>query len=191
MFYGRQFKINQHVLVPRPETEVMIEMLKQLPLSARPRIADIGTGSGCIGITVALELPGSLVDLYDVDSDALTVAKNNVRQYHRALKVRRGDLLTDIHTPYDVLLANLPYVPQDYAINKAAQHEPPLALFAGQDGLNIYRSFWQQLAALQNKPTHIFTEALPAQHNTLMKLANSADFQLSHTQGFIQHFAAN
>lgn len=187
-FFGRNFIVNNHVLVPRPETELMIDLLKKSVLPTHPRIADIGTGSGCIGITVALELPQVKVIAYDIDKQALEVARANAKAHNVNILYRRSDLLEGAQEPVDVILANLPYVPADYAINLDASFEPAIALFSGKDGLDLYRKFWQELSGLHYKPTNIFTEALPAQHSVLVSLARAAGYVKHTKQGLIQHF---
>lgn len=192
-FYGRNFAVNNHTLVPRPETETMITMLLNVRsnLPKAPRIADIGTGSGCLGITVALEIPDAQVSLYDIDKNALAIATKNAHDHNTRVHIAQSDLLEAADEPFDVLLANLPYVPSHYTINTAASHEPELALFAGEDGLDLYRSFWQQIAARSNRPQHVFTESLPFQHDPLAALASQADYSLSDTNDLVQHFGLN
>ncbi|HSX32345.1 MAG TPA: HemK/PrmC family methyltransferase, partial [Candidatus Saccharimonadales bacterium] len=130
-FYGRNYKVTEDVLVPRPETEDMITLLKNLPLPSKPVLADVGTGSGCLAITAALELPGSRIDASDISPSAIAVAEHNNTLHRTHVQFMVRDLLRDVSTPYDVVLANLPYVPNNYAINKAAGLEPSIALFAG------------------------------------------------------------
>lgn len=185
-FYGREFKVSPAVLVPRPETEALIGLLKTLTLPHKPSIADIGTGSGCIGITAALELSGSKVCLCDIDPAAMRIARQNANSLGAPVKTAVCDLFGSL-TGFDVVLANLPYVPTDYAINQAAKHEPKLAIFGGHDGLEIYRHFWQQAKALQ--PKWILTETLPVQHKTMAKLALDAGYKLSKTDGYAQLFS--
>jgi release factor glutamine methyltransferase len=187
-FFGRDFAVNNHVLVPRPETEIMLELLTKTTLPARPRLADVGTGSGCIGITAALEIPGAIVFLYDIDADALQVAAANAQAYDVRTTLSQQDLLGTSTPSLDVILANLPYVPNDYAINKAATFEPGLALFAGADGLEAYRRLWQQVTGLAHQPQHILTESLTSQHQQLAQLGTAAGYDLVETQGLIQHF---
>lgn len=187
-FYGRTFYINEHVLVPRPETEAMIDMVKGLPLPITPRLADIGTGSGCIGLTAALELPGATIDLFDTSADALAVARKNAKALAVPAAFHQNSLLSGVRTHYDVILANLPYVPTDYPINKAASHEPEIALFAGKDGLVLYRRFWKQLGTLLQQPRFIICEALPMQHAAIKAMASEAGFALHHSDDFIQLF---
>lgn len=186
-FYGREFIVNEHVLVPRPETEVMLSMLLELPLK-RAIIADIGTGSGCIGITAALELPEATVHLYDVDPLALMTARQNAQTLHATVSTAHSNLLEDTAPQIDIILTNLPYVPTTLPVNKAAGHEPALALYAGEDGLNAYRTFWHQLAGRQHRPDYILTESLAIQHGKLARLAADAGYRLMAARGLIQQF---
>jgi len=188
MFYGREFAVDNHVLVPRPESEALIDCLKQLPLGGTPRIADIGTGSGCLGITAALELFGAEVFLFDIDAAALAVAEKNAQLHHVAVQAKQQDLLKNCAEQFDVILANLPYVPEDYPINRAAGFEPRQALFSGVDGLEHYKIFWQQVADMPGQPTHVITECLPEQHKSQVKLAKAAGYTLENTRDFAQHF---
>ncbi|HSD56293.1 MAG TPA: hypothetical protein VLA92_04020, partial [Candidatus Saccharimonadales bacterium] len=98
------------------------------------------------------------------------------------------DLLDDGAEGFDVVLANLPYVPDSYPINKAAGFEPSLALFAGADGLDLYRRMWQQLSATSNKPRFVLTESLTEQHEAVSELAKTAGYKLAQTDGLIQLF---
>ncbi len=186
-FFGREFIVNPSVLVPRPETEIMIEMLKKLPLPARPEIADIGTGSGCIGTTAALELTDARVGLYDIDPEALRVATQNVEALRANAACQISDLL-DRTPAVDVILANLPYVPENHAVNRAARHEPKHAIFSGSDGLALYARFWKQIDDLTHKPMYVLTETLQTQHTKLTKLAQNAGYKTHDAQDLIQVF---
>jgi release factor glutamine methyltransferase len=187
-FYGRMFTVNEQVLVPRPETEAMIGMLKALPLGAAPCIADIGTGSGCIGITAKLELPAADVWLYDIDFAALVVAKTNAHNLKAAIHATQSDLLKGVAGEFTAIAANLPYVPTMLGVNRAAKHEPELALFAGSDGLDAYRAFWKQLGGRSQKPTYILAESLILQHTRMVALAALAGYKLTGTDHLIQQF---
>jgi release factor glutamine methyltransferase len=191
MFYGREFVVNKHVLVPRPESEAIIDLLKMnTGYSKELFLADIGTGSGCLGISAALELPAARVTLYDIDQQALAIATQNAVLLGVNAIIRRSDLLEDAsHRHYDILIANLPYVPTDYSLNTAATHEPKLAIFAGYDGLEMYRRFWQSLPRFKKRPLYIYTEALTSQHKELTHLAHITGYDLVHTQGLAQAFA--
>jgi release factor glutamine methyltransferase len=194
-FYGRTFAVTPDVLVPRPETEDMIDLLKQSEFKIPPKlvplkIADVGTGSGCLGLTAALEMPTAGIDLYDIDAKALHVAMHNARTHKVQARALQEDLLSQAGIRrYDVILANLPYVPTHHPINKAAWHEPAHAIFAGQDGLDAYRGFWDDIPRLSWQPAYIFTEALPTQHQALARLARTAGYIQTKTKGYTQQFA--
>lgn len=187
-FYGRRFKLNRHVLEPRPESETMIELLKNLKLPEQPSIADVGTGSGALGITAALEIHGVQVDLYDISASALAVAKHNTHLHELHLHCRKMNLLARPLRPYDIILANLPYVPTNWKINKAAMAEPKIAIFGGPDGLGVYRKLFAQLERFSWKPRYVLTEALPPQHEKLALVVAEHGFRPHQTEGFIQVF---
>jgi release factor glutamine methyltransferase len=187
-FFGRSFKINRHVLQPRMETETMIGLLKKLGLPNQAAIADIGTGSGCLGITAALEIPGSIVDLYDISAGALSVAKHNVHFHELHLHARKMNLLSRPLRPYDAIITSLPYVPDNWRINEAAMAEPKIAIFGGQDGLEVYRKLFAQLQRFTWKPGFVLTESLPPQHEKLAAIAAGYGFKLYKSDDFIQVF---
>ncbi len=191
-FYGREFIVDKHVLVPRPESEAIIELLKAkaADLPDHPRIADVGTGSGVLGITAKLELPNAQVDLFEVDQAALDVAQKNINKFSMFLDCFLGDLLATANTLYDVVITNLPYVPNGFSINRAAQVEPRLAIFGGADGLDLYRRLFAQLQTLSQKPSVVLTESLPQQHADLAEIARNVGFKLAKTEDFIQQFVA-
>lgn len=188
-FYGRSFKVNKTVLIPRPETEEIINLLLKIKPDPSVKIADIGTGSGCIGITAWLEMPNLSVDLYDISPEALSVARQNAVGLKAEVNLYEGDLLKNLRHEYDVILANLPYVPNDFPVNQAAKNEPPLALFAGDDGMGLYRDFWDQVGNLNYKPKYVITESLPQQHNLNSSLAKAQGYKLAETAGLVQAYA--
>ncbi|HEX6480421.1 MAG TPA: peptide chain release factor N(5)-glutamine methyltransferase [Ktedonobacteraceae bacterium] len=154
-FYGRNFIVDKRVLIPRPETELLVEVALRacqhmLDAGRTPVVADIGTGSGAIPITLALEEP-RLPYLYgaDISTDALEVAFLNCRQYHVEERVRllQGDLLSPLPEPVDVVTANLPYVgteEMDVLEPDVRDYEPHLALFSGPKGLDLLRHFFKE-----------------------------------------------
>ena len=195
-FYGREFVVTPAVLEPRPESEAMIDLLKVVLKDARPgrpkgsplRIADVGAGSGCLGITAALEVPEAHVELFDMDPRALEVAQKNVDKFTLNISVTRSDLLSEARRDYMVLLCNLPYVPDSYSINEAAGFEPKLAIFGGKDGLDLYSRLFGQISKLAEKPLYILTEALSLQHKELDRLAASHGYKLKIADGLIRAF---
>ncbi len=191
-FYGRKFVVNAHVLEPRPESETIIELLKKCAPGAT-QIADIGTGSGALAITAQLELPGAAIYAVDIDKSCLQVLEINAALHNVRIAYAKGDLLEPFlqkscNFVPDVLLANLPYVPQDYKVNDAARHEPAVALFGGADGLDLYRTMFGQIGHMPVKPTWIFAESLPEQHPALSELAADAGYALRVEDDFIQAF---
>ena len=193
-FYGREFVVSPAVLEPRPESETMIDMLKNQVATLfggkEFNLADVGTGSGALGITAKLELPGASVDLLEIDEAAIEVAKTNVIKFTTSISVIKSDLLAQTTQHYDVLLCNLPYVPDEHTINRAATHEPKIAIFGGPDGLDLYRKLFRQVKKLQNVPLLILTESLPAQHEALKQIAGQFGYQQTQEDDFIQAFAS-
>lgn len=193
-FYGREFIVNEHVLVPRPETETMIEQLIGLPDVQNAHIIDIGTGSGALAVTAKLELPDSTVTAVDIDERCVALARQNAANLQADITVILSDLLNNIvmqanadHTSV-ILLCNLPYVPEEYAVNKAATHEPNTALYSGKDGLDHYRTLFTQAAQLSSPPRYILTESLTFQHKQLAAIAQGAGYTLANSTDLIQVF---
>jgi release factor glutamine methyltransferase len=187
-FYGRDFIVNEHVLIPRPETESIIELAKSLELDA-PRVLDIGTGSGCIAVTLAIEVPKSKVFASDISDEALKIARLNAKSLGARVSFTYADLLAGFEAKqFDVICANLPYVPKGLVTSPEIAKEPELALFSGTDGLHHYERLFNELSIATNKPSFIITESLTSQHSTLKKLATLAGYQLVKTDVLAQLF---
>lgn len=145
-FYGLSFKVNREVLIPRPETEHLVEKVIELARGfERPRIADIGTGSGAIAVALASHLPDARIDATDQSAAALNVARANATSNGVAERVcfYEGDLLVPLAGKlFDLIVSNPPYVAEadrDSLAVEVREYEPAQALFAGVDGLEIYR----------------------------------------------------
>jgi release factor glutamine methyltransferase len=146
-FYGRYFRVNPAVLIPRPETEYIIEAVLELQgtrgLPPRPlSIIDVGTGSGCIAVTLALELPGTQVFAGDVSFEALLVARENAAALGAPVRFVCMDVLNAVQTRFDFIVSNPPYVRQSDLSRlqrEVREHEPHVALFSPEDELAIYR----------------------------------------------------
>ncbi len=146
-FYGRKFLVNNSVLIPRPETELLVDVVKQhlAQSSIRPiNIVDLCTGSGCIGITLARELPQAQVHLTDISYGAIYVAAMNARAHRVAVSLKQHDVLTDrLDEPVDIIVSNPPYVlerEKNEMQKQVLQHEPALALFVPDDDpLRFYK----------------------------------------------------
>ncbi len=163
---------------------------KTSPPTRKVTIADVGAGSGALGITAQLELPDTRVDLLEIDKKALLVAKENVDKFTLNINTIESDLLSASRRHYDILLCNLPYVPDSHTINQAASHEPRIAIFGGPDGLDLYRMLFEQISNLSGKPLYILTEALPPQHTLLKKIAQGHGYNLMQSDDFIQVFTS-
>jgi len=135
-FYGRRFAVAPAVLVPRPETELLVQLALQC-LRARPapRVLDLGTGSGCIAVTLALECPAAAVVAVDCSADALAVAGSNAQRLGAAIEFVLGDWYGNVRGRFDLIVANPPYVAAADPHLRELRHEPRHALVAGDDGL--------------------------------------------------------
>jgi len=141
-FFGRYFTVNPSVLIPRPETEFIVETALELQPPAGSRIIDVGTGSGCIGVTLALELADARVMLTDVSFEALRVAQLNARQLGASVAFACMDLLDATAGPFDFIVSNPPYVSRREASRlqiEVREHEPEVALYGDDEGLAAFR----------------------------------------------------
>ncbi|MGV3488727.1 MAG: peptide chain release factor N(5)-glutamine methyltransferase [Tuberibacillus sp.] len=160
-FYGRRFRVNDQVLIPRPETEeLVLEILrlkKDVFKNRGVRIADIGTGSGAIAITLKLEDPDSEVVGADISDSALVVAKDNAQTLGADVQFEKGNLLEPFigKTFFDIIVSNPPYIPRE-EINGLSEvvkdHEPHLALDGGPDGLDMYRALCRDIPKVLSRP---------------------------------------
>jgi len=145
-FYGLPFRVTPDVLIPRPETEHLVE--QALALAARfehPRIVDVGTGSGAIAVALARHLSQAQIAAVDISAAALEIARENAERNAVSDRIRflQGDLLGPVRDErFDIVVSNPPYVPvvdRESLSVEVREHEPALALFAGDDGFDIYR----------------------------------------------------
>lgn len=188
-FYGREFDVSPSVLVPRPESEEMINMLLKLaPQDNQPRtLIDVGTGSGCLGITAALELPDNWhIVLSDISPKALSVAEKNAKKLDAKVFTQKQSLLLGQFEKLDCILANLPYVDKDWKNTfPELRHEPPEALYAGEGGLKLIRELIQQAPKHMTNQGLLFIEADEEQHQTIVAFGNQNGFLHLETSGLI------
>lgn len=162
-FYGRCFTVNEKVLIPRPETEELIyHTLNKMPNvfaeQKGVRLVDVGTGSGAIAVTMKLEMPDLQVTASDLIAQSLAVAKENAKSLKANLEFVEGDLLQPFikaNQKFDIVLSNPPYIPirdAETMSNVVTEYEPHTALFAGEDGLDLYRRFMEELPQVLNIP---------------------------------------
>ncbi|MBI5654793.1 peptide chain release factor N(5)-glutamine methyltransferase [Candidatus Uhrbacteria bacterium] len=195
-FYGRNFKVTRDTLIPRPETELMVDLILQSTRyeergTPAPLILDLGTGSGALAVTLAKEIPSTTVLATDISPRALQVARSNARQLgSKNIKFLQANLLdpkvrkhlknASKKHPTLIIAANLPYLPNsDKKIldPDVVSYEPSKALFAGQDGLGLIRKFLVQLAhhfgSLGFNSIRAYLEFDPPQSASLKNLAQS------------------
>lgn len=188
-FYRRTFLCDKRALVPRPESEQLIsdilEILPKKPLS----ILDVGCGTGILGITTYLENPRWKITLSDISKDAIQLAKQNIESFNLSTKISiiEANLLPN-NLYFDVVIANLPYVPTNLVDKLDIAKEPKLALFAGKDGLDVYRDLFKQLGDTKTKPTYLFIESLTEQQVELIKTGSSNKYSLLKQTDFTLSF---
>jgi release factor glutamine methyltransferase len=178
-FYGINVVLTPAVLIPRPETEGLVEQALFMALmgmeSTELTIADVGTGSGAIAINLAIHLPSAKIYAVDVQDAVLDVAAYNVRVHGVADRVNLaiGDLLDAVPEPVDLIVANLPYIPTDRipTLQPEVQQEPVLALDGGPDGLDLVRRLLIQAEDKLNSHGIILLEIDPDQIPVVQKLA--------------------
>ena len=183
-FYGLSFRVTPDVLIPRPETEHLVEKVIALCQGLeRPRIVDVGTGSGAIAIALAHALPHAHVTATDISPAALEIARENARRHGVADRVRflRGDLMAPVAAErFDVVASNPPYVATTERAGLALEvrdHEPEVALFAGCDGLAVYRRLILQAAEQIVAGGYIVLEIGYGQKEALAALLTESRFQ--------------
>lgn len=165
-FYGREFIVDESVLIPRPETEELIVCAlghcQKLFGDKAVKLADIGTGSGAIAITMKKEWPNAQVTATDISQAALATAKNNAQRLQAQIDFRLGDLTEPIEQEkWDIVLSNPPYIAFDEAQEMSEvvlDYEPHTALFAEEQGLILYRKLAENLPNMMNKPAFIAVE---------------------------------
>ncbi|MBR0372502.1 peptide chain release factor N(5)-glutamine methyltransferase [Candidatus Saccharibacteria bacterium] len=201
-FYGRDFIVTPDVLIPRPETEMMVDAVLNLAgksflpgvkpaprvLPKNPRILDVGTGSGCIAISLALEFSGATVVASDISKEALEVAKKNAEKLGAKIEFIKSDLLDDVSADFDVVVANLPYVDPEWnwIDKKALAQEPSIALYTEDGGLKLIKKLIDQV--VKRKIPYLLLEADPCQHERIVEYAKRFGYSLAETREFILIF---
>lgn len=202
-FYGRDFIVTPDVLIPRPETEQIIDAVLNLagkaylpgvkPATAKInpnnlKILDIGTGSGCIAITLQLELPEAKVTATDISPAAIKIAQKNVAKYNVTIPLIISHLLEKVKFTPDIVVANLPYVDQNWSWldRKSLDHEPVIALYADNHGLSLIYKLITQASARNLK--YLVLEADPCQHDDIENFADQNRYKLTEKRGFVLVF---
>lgn len=179
-FYGFDFIVNFSTLIPRPETEQLVEktvVLVKKYLSDHPRILDVGTGSGVIAITLKKLLPHSIVEATDISLKALNTAKSNAKNNEVEVTFQSGNLFEPIRGKYDLIIANLPYVPAGrwrFLESQVRDFEPKEAIVAGRDGLKLIKQFCQEVRPHLNKRSIVALEIDDTHGPRVQQLLESA-----------------
>lgn len=176
-FFGLEFQVNRSVLIPRPETEILVEeVIKFADKESGLRVLDVGTGSGAIAIALAKHLPNATVVATDVSHDAIEVARTNAEKHGVDVAFHVSDLLEEVKGSFDVIVANLPYIGEEkfrFVSKETEQYEPSVALFGGVDGLELYRRLFRQLTVLDWRPRLLLGEFGFAQADSMREALNN------------------
>lgn len=175
-FYGNKFKVNENVLIPRFETEELVEntlkYIDDIFSSKDLKVIDLGCGSGCIGITLKNKIPNLNVTLLDISPKALEVAKQNATDLKTDVILVENDMLEGLNEKYDVIISNPPYIKENEEIEDIVKNnEPHLALYAGIDGLDCYRKILKEAPNHVNKDFLIAFEIGESQKEDVITLA--------------------
>lgn len=141
-FFGYPLTVNKHVLIPRGETEQLVEHVLHIIDTwfhqDHVDVLDLGTGSGCIGLTIALEAPNAVVTMSDISTKALEVATINRDKLGAKATLVQSDLFSAIQGTYDIIVSNPPYIPRNEAVDVIVEKEPGIALYGGEQGIDFY-----------------------------------------------------
>ncbi len=169
-FFGLKLKVNKHVLIPRPETELLVESTLKVA-DPQGQILDIGTGSGAIAVSLAKNLENAKIIASDNSSFALSMARKNARTYklNKKIKFVKSDLLEKFkNLKINIIIANLPYVKNDWD-HASIKHEPHSALYSGKSGLVHYFKLLKQIKKYNINPKYLIIEISPEQVEIISK----------------------
>ena len=160
-FYGMQLKVDERVLIPRPETEELVELILTENLKDNLRVLDIGTGSGAIALALAKNRPDWSVTAADISQDSLELATENANAQNLNFSFIKSDCFSEISSKYDIIVSNPPYISRADEVEvglNVLNSEPHLALFADEDGLSIYRRIAEDSKDYLNDGGKIYLE---------------------------------
>lgn len=183
-FYGRNFSVSPEVLIPRPESEAIIDFAKELPVK---RIIDVGTGSGCLGISLKLELPEAKISATDISKDALIIARENAENLGADVEFFESNLLEKVEGEFDLIVANLPYVSRDWDWTSGIEFEPETALFAEDNGLFLIKKLVEQA---EGRTKYLILESDTSQQKEIIDFAKTYGFRLIKKGNFVTVFSA-
>lgn len=191
-FWGRDFEVTPDVLIPRPETELIVEEALDLARERTPRtIVDVGTGSGCLAVTLAAELASGNVIATEISPNALRVARRNAERHRVSERMTfvLTNLLAGVEVPLDLIVANPPYMAPEVEPTlqpEVARYEPRQALYAGRDGLDTYRNLFPAAAARLADEGRLVVEFGFGQEADVRRLAATAGLTVLHVRPDLQ-----
>ena len=199
-FYGRDFLVTSDVLTPRPETEQLIDMVLTLAgkpflpgvkapnriLPEHPSILDVGTGSGCIAITIKKELPEAEITAVDISEEALQIAQKNAANHSAPISFIISHLLKNVKFTPDLIVANLPYVDKTWPWldKESLKDDPDIALYTEDGGLRLIKELLDTATS-----KHLILEADPCEHQEIIDYATKRGFSLRKASGFMLYFS--
>lgn len=190
-FYGHSFLVNEQVLVPRPESEVILAILDELMQANHPRtVLDVGTGSGCLAISIKLAHPDLAVSACDISKSALLVARRNAARLlpsGQQIKFYQSDLLSDlpVGSRFDLIVANLPYLsPGENGLSPELAYEPAIALYADDDGLSLIKQLITTAPARLTPGGYLLLEMNTDQIETVVSYAIGYRYQVVKQEPF-------
>ena len=190
-FYGHSFLVNEQVLVPRPESEVILAILDELMQSNHPRtVLDVGTGSGCLAISIKLAHPDLAVSACDISESALLVARRNAARLlpsGQQIKFYQSDLLSGlpVGSRFDLIVANLPYLsPGQDGLSPELAYEPAIALYADDDGLSLIKQLIATAPARLTPDGYLLLEMNTKQIETVASYATDYRYQVVKQEPF-------
>jgi len=182
-FYGRSFMVTPDVLIPRPETEQLIKIVDRIHKKISRKVdlfetLDVGTGSGAIAITLALELPNAQVTASDISTSALKIARMNADDLGAKIKFIQADLLSNIQGKFNLITANLPYVDRTWPSSPEIKFEPEQALFASDGGQELIKKLIRQAPRHLKPNGYLLLELDPRQTRAIAEFARQQYFQI-------------
>ena len=190
-FYESDFYIDINVLVPRPESEAIVDFalkaIDNLP-NKNILVADIGTGSGCLGISIKLKSPRIDMTLCDISPQALDVAQKNAASLKTKVNITLGNLLSpwlETNKNLDIIVANLPYVDRSWPRSKSTEYEPAISLFAPDNGLALIKKLTVQTIDALNNNGYLILEADTRQLDSIVKFASQYNLRLVEKTNFV------
>ncbi len=184
-FYGLPFIVSPEVMIPRPESEALVEYVRKNAPKNAP-VLDMGTGCGALAIALTYTRPDLDITASDVSPEALAIARRNAERNDATIRFETSDLFTGLIQTFDVIVANLPYLKPDANLTPDSEHEPKLALNGGStNGLGIYEQFLRQAPEYLHTHGLLVIESDPWQHPELISIAQKHEFTVQHEERFM------